>query len=34
MTEFELHGGTLEAGSRSEGGFIGKARLPLGTAPS
>ncbi len=30
----ELHGGTLEAGSRSEGGFAVKARLPLGTAPS
>jgi signal transduction histidine kinase len=30
----ELHGGTLEAGSGSEGGFIVKARLPLGTAPS
>src|SRR6266487_84069 len=27
----ELHGGTLEAGSRSEGGFAVKARLPLGT---
>ena len=30
----ELHGGTLEAGSRSEGGFAVKARLPLGTVPS
>jgi signal transduction histidine kinase len=30
----ELHGGTLEAGSRSEGGFRVKARLPLGTVPS
>jgi signal transduction histidine kinase len=30
----ELHGGTLEAGSGSEGGFTVKARLPLGTAPS
>jgi signal transduction histidine kinase len=30
----ELHGGTLEAGSRSEGGFSVKARLPLGTVPS
>src|SRR6266508_4439497 len=30
----ELHGGTLEAGSRSEGGFAVKAWLPLGTAPS
>ncbi len=30
----ELHGGMLEAGSRSEGGFAVKARLPLGTVPS
>jgi signal transduction histidine kinase len=30
----ELHGGTLEAGSRSEGGFAVKARLPLRTVPS
>jgi signal transduction histidine kinase len=30
----ELHGGTLEVGSRSEGGFCVKARLPLGTVPS
>src|SRR6266540_483413 len=30
----ELHGGTLEAGSRSEGGFAVKARLPLGTVPA
>jgi signal transduction histidine kinase len=30
----ELHGGTLEAGSRSEGGFSVKARLPLGAVPS
>ncbi len=30
----ELHGGTLEAGSRSEGGFAVKARLPLGTVTS
>jgi signal transduction histidine kinase len=30
----ELHGGTLEAGSASEGGFTVKARLPLGTVPS
>ena len=30
----ELHGGTLEAGSRSEGGFAVKARLPFGTVPS
>ena len=30
----ELHGGTLEAGSRSEGGFAVKARLPLGRVPS
>ena len=30
----ELHGGTLEAGSRSEGGFAVKARLPLGLVPS
>jgi signal transduction histidine kinase len=30
----ELHGGTLEAGSRSEGGFCVKARLPLATVPS
>ncbi len=30
----ELHGGTLEAGSRSEGGFCVKARLPLGAVPS
>src|SRR5438876_2517696 len=29
----ELHGGMLEAGSRSEGGFAVKARLPLGTVP-
>jgi signal transduction histidine kinase len=28
-----LHGGTLEAGSRGEGGFAVKARLPLGTVP-
>src|SRR5207253_3785288 len=26
----ELHGGTLETGNRSEGGFRVKARLPLG----
>jgi signal transduction histidine kinase len=26
----ELHGGTLEAGARSEGGFAVRARLPLG----
>src|SRR6266498_3296194 len=30
----ELHGGTLEAGSRSEGGFAVKAQLPLGTVPA
>jgi signal transduction histidine kinase len=30
----ELHGGTLEAGSRNEGGFAVRARLPLGTVPS
>jgi signal transduction histidine kinase len=30
----ELHGGTLEAGKRSEGGFRVKARLPLGAVPS
>jgi signal transduction histidine kinase len=30
----ELHGGTLEVGSRSEGGFCVKAWLPLGTVPS
>jgi signal transduction histidine kinase len=30
----ELHGGTLEAGRRSEGGFAVKARLPLGTVPN
>jgi signal transduction histidine kinase len=30
----ELHGGTLEAGSREEGGFAVKARLPLGTVTS
>ncbi len=30
----ELHGGTLEAGRRSEGGFSVKARLPLGTVPT
>jgi signal transduction histidine kinase len=27
----ELHGGTLEAGGRAEGGFAVRARLPLGT---
>ena len=30
----ELHGGTLEAGRRNEGGFAVKACLPLGTAPN
>jgi signal transduction histidine kinase len=30
----ELHGGTLEAGSVSEGGFTVKARLPLDPVPS
>ena len=30
----ELHGGTLEAGGRNEGGFTVKARLPLGSVPS
>lgn len=30
----ELHGGTLEAGMRSEGGFRVKARLPFGAVPS
>jgi len=30
----ELHGGTLEAGRRSEGGFSVRAWLPLGTVPS
>jgi signal transduction histidine kinase len=30
----ELHGGTLEVGSRGEGGFSVKARLPLATVPS
>jgi signal transduction histidine kinase len=30
----ELHGGTLETGNRSEGGFRVKARLPLGAVPS
>jgi signal transduction histidine kinase len=29
----ELHGGTLEAGRGSDGGFVVKARLPLETAP-
>ena len=28
----ELHGGTLQAGARIEGGFSVRARLPLGTA--
>ena len=30
----ELHGGTLEAGRRGEGGFSVRAWLPLGTVPS
>jgi signal transduction histidine kinase len=30
----ELFGGTLEAGSRAEGGFGVRARLPLGRVPS
>ena len=30
----ELHGGTLETGKRSEGGFRVKARLPLGAVAS
>jgi signal transduction histidine kinase len=30
----ELHGGTLEAGGRSSGGFAVKARLPLETVRS
>jgi signal transduction histidine kinase len=30
----ELHGGTLEAGKRTEGGFRVKARLPFGAVPS
>jgi signal transduction histidine kinase len=30
----ELHGGTLEAGGRGEGGFAVKARLPLATVPN
>jgi signal transduction histidine kinase len=29
-----LHGGTLDTGSRSDGGFTVKARLPLTTVPS
>jgi signal transduction histidine kinase len=30
----ELHGGTLEAGARTEGGFRVKARLPFGAVTS
>jgi signal transduction histidine kinase len=30
----ELHGGTLETGTRREGGFRVKARLPVGSVPS
>jgi signal transduction histidine kinase len=30
----ELFGGTLEAGTRSEGGFGVRARLPLGRVPA
>jgi signal transduction histidine kinase len=28
-----LYGGTIEAGARTEGGFLVRARLPLGDAP-